>query len=260
MSTASWPEAALSIAVVIPAYNEAATIAAVARRSHHQTGWVIVVDDGSDDATAARLRELPVTVLRHARNQGKAASLWDGMQHALARGADAVITLDADGQHRPEDMPALLAAHRRYPTALIIAARLQGRRRAPRRRRFANRMADFWISWAAGCPIWDSQSGFRLYPAALLRRLQLPHDSGRGFVFESEILIEAARRGYYPVSVPVEAIYLPQGRASYYRPWRDTARITRMVAWKLLARGLYLPGLLRSLGLLPCPNKPPARP
>jgi glycosyltransferase involved in cell wall biosynthesis len=246
--------------VVIPAYNEAATIVTVARRSHRQTGWVIVVDDGSTDGTAAQLGELPVTVLRHERNQGKAASLWDGMQHALAHGADAVITLDADGQHRPEDIPSLLAAGRRYPKALIIAARLQGRWRVPRLRRFANRMADFWIAWAAGCPIQDTQSGFRLYPAAILRRLQIPHDPGRAFVFESEILIEAARQGYCPVSVPIEAIYLPQARTSYYRPWRDTAHITRMVAWKLLARGLYLPGLLRSLGLLPCAKAPSAPP
>jgi len=241
--------------VVIPAYNEAATIIDVVRRSCRQVDWVIVVDDGSDDATAAQLKDVPATVLRHERNQGKAASLWDGMQLALAQGADAVITLDADGQHRPEDIPRLLVASRRYPAALIIAARLQGREQAPSLRRFANRMADFWISWAAGCRIPDTQSGFRLYPAAVCR-LPVAHDRRHGFVFESEILIEAARKGYCPRAVPVEARYPRQGRCSHYRPLWDTVRITRMVAWKLLARGLYLRGLLRSLGLLPSLNTP----
>lgn len=241
--------------MVIPAYNEAATIADIVRRSRRQVDWIIVVDDGSDDTTASQLKDVPATVLRHERNQGKGASLWDGMQLALAQGADAVITLDADGQHRPEDIPHLLAASRRYPGALIIAARLQGREQVPSLRRFANRMADFWISWAAGCRIPDTQSGFRLYPAAVCQ-LPIAHDHRRGFVFESEILIEAARKGYYPRTVPVEARYARQGRCSYYRPLRDTVRITRMVTWKLLARGLYLRGLLRSLGLLPSLNTP----
>jgi len=249
----------MSIAVVIPAYNEAATIADVVRRSCRQVGWAIVVDDGSDDATAAQLQDLSATVLRHERNQGKAASLWDGMQFALAHGAETVITLDADGQHCPEDIPRLLAASQRHPAALIIAARLKQRGQVPWLRRFANGMADFWISWAAGCPIKDTQSGFRLYPAAVLSRLQVAHDRRHSFVFESEILIEAARKGYYPIAVPIAALYSRQARPSYYRPLRDTVRITWMVTWKLLSRGLYPLGLLRSLGLLPCIDSPPAR-
>ncbi len=245
--------------MVIPAYNEAATIADVVRRSCRQIGGVIVVDDGSDDATVAQLQDLPATVLRHERNRGKAASLWDGMQLALAQGADTVITLDADGQHCPEDIPRLLAAGRRYPAALIIAARLQGREQVPWLRRFANGMADFWISWAAGCRIQDTQSGFRLYPAAVLSRLQVAHDRRHSFVFESEILIESARKGCYHMAVPIKARYSRQARPSYYRPLRDTVQITWMVTWKLLSRGLYLQGLLRSLGLLSYSNWPPMR-
>ncbi|MFO1433504.1 MAG: glycosyltransferase family 2 protein [Candidatus Competibacteraceae bacterium] len=242
-------EATRRVAVVIPAYNEAATIADIVRRSRRQVDWIIVVDDGSDDATAAHLKDLPAMVIRHQENQGKAASLRDGMQLALAQGAKAVLTLDADGQHCPEDIPRLLAAGRCSPAAVIIAARLQGREQSPWSRRFANKMADFWISWAAGCPIPDTQSGFRLYPAAVCR-LPVAHERRHGFVFESEILIEAARNGYYPKAVPIAARYSRQGRRSYYRPLCDTVRITRMVAWKLLARGLYPQGLLRSLGLL----------
>ena len=244
----------MAIAVVIPAYNEASTIAAVVRRTCRQVEWVIVVDDGSDDDTAGQLQGFPVTVLRHAHNQGKAASLWYGMRLALAQGARAVITLDADGQHCPEDIPILVAASQQYPDKLIIAARLGQRARVPRLRRFANWMADFWISWAAGCPIPDTQSGFRLYPAKALETVNVVHDRRHGFVFESEILIEAARLGYYPVAVPIDAIYPRKARASYYRPLRDTVRVVRMVAWKLISRGLYLQGFLRSVGLIPLPG------
>ena len=237
----------MPVAVVIPAYNEASTIAEVVRGVCRYVDTVIVVDDGSTDGTPERLHGLPVSLLQHPRNRGKGASLWDGLQHARSRGASAVITMDADGQHRPEDIAHLLAAAILHPGRLIIAARLRHRHRVPRARQFANTMADFWISWAAGCPIADTQSGFRLYPAELIGRLSpSPRDEG-GFVFESEVLIEAARQGCRPLAVPIDAIYHPFARPSYYRPFHDTARIVRMVAWKLLSKGMYPQGLLRSL-------------
>jgi glycosyltransferase involved in cell wall biosynthesis len=243
----------MTVTVVIPAYNEAVTIADIVRRARPQVERVMVVDDGSGDGTAAEAEGAGATVLRQPGNQGKGAALWRGMQAAAARGAEAVITLDGDGQHRPEDIPKLLEAHQRWPGRLVIAARLERRERAPPLRRFANRMADFWVSWAAGWPIRDTQSGFRLYPAGFLRRADGPRPGRRGFVFESELLIQAAHRGCYPATVAIETIYPPQGRPSHYRPWRDTLRITAMVAVELLKRGLYPAGLLRSLGLLPLP-------
>jgi glycosyltransferase involved in cell wall biosynthesis len=241
----------MRVAVVIPAYNESATIAAVVGGVCRHVPSVIVVDDGSGDDTAKCLAGLPVTVLRHASNRGKAASLWDGIQLALARGAQAVLTLDADGQHRPDDIPRLLAAGRRWSRHIIVAARVNDRRVVPGSRRFANWMADFWISWAAGLPIRDTQSGFRLYPAEALKRVRVAHGRWHGFVFESEVLIEAARQGYYTKSISIDAVYRPGARASYYRPAVDTTRIVLMVAWKLISRGLYPQGLLRSLGLWP---------
>jgi glycosyltransferase involved in cell wall biosynthesis len=242
------------IAAVVPAYNEAATIADIVHRARQQVERVIVVDDGSRDDTAVRAETAGAMVVRQPDNQGKGASLWRGMQTALAQGAEAVITLDADGQHRPEDIPKLLDAHRRWPDRPIIAARLQCREAAPRLRRFANGMADFWVSWAAGCPIPDTQSGFRLYPAEFLRRASGPWQGGRGFAFESALLIRAGRQRRYPATVAIETIYHTQGRPSHYRPWRDTLRIVALVAWSLLERGLYPLGLLRSLRLLPLPK------
>src|SRR4051812_43828772 len=169
------------------------------------------------------------------------------MQHALSLRVDAVVTLDADGQHDPADIPRLVSAARRSPGSVVIGARLADKEKIPPLRYFANRFANFWIAWAAGYPIEDSQSGFRLYPAALLTRVRVPHGPSKGFVFESEILIEASRLGYESVPVRVAAIYPLEGRPSHFRQFVDVERIVRMVALKLLSRGMYPLGLLRSL-------------
>ena len=236
-----------SFVVVIPAYNEAMTIRDIALRVCRFADLVVVVDDGSQDGTVQALQGLPITILSNASNVGKGESLRRGARYALDKGVDVVITLDGDGQHRPEDIPLLLDARAVRPEAIVIAARLRDRRAAPALRRFANGFADFWISWAAGHPVRDSQSGFRLYPAAVFRSSAA---TTRGFTFESEILIDASRAGIYTVSVPIDTIYNKQSRPSHYRPTADTLRIVRMVAWKLLCRGLYPVGLARSLGLL----------
>jgi glycosyltransferase involved in cell wall biosynthesis len=233
--------------VVIPAYNEAATIRDVASRAVRQIKHVIVVDDGSTDGTAETLADLPVAVLRNPTNCGKAASLWRGFQQALAAGVSGVVTLDGDGQHSPEDIPRLLAEAAVHPDHVIIGARRRDQRRAAFWRYAANRAADFWISWAAGHPFADSQSGFRVYPASLLSRVQIEHGKVRSFVFESEILIEAARSGHRSLAVPIEALHPPGRRPSYFRPVLDIARIVRMVGWKLISRGMCPIGLYRSL-------------
>jgi glycosyltransferase involved in cell wall biosynthesis len=233
--------------VVIPAYNEAATIRDVASRAIRQCTHVIVIDDGSTDGTAEALFYVPVALLRNPTNCGKAASLWCGFQQAITAGAAGVVTLDADGQHAPEDIPRLLAEAASYPDHLIIGARRRDQRRAAFWRYAANRVADFWISWAAGYSFADSQSGFRVYPASLLSRVQIKHEKSRSFVFESEILIEATRSGHQSLAVPIEALLRPEARPSYFRPVLDIARITCMVAWKLMSRGMYPIGLYRSL-------------
>ena len=241
-----------SVAVIIPAFNECATIRGVVIRALRYAERVIVVDDGSDDGTGAALRDLPATVLRNACNLGKSAALRRGIARALADGATAVVTLDADGQHDPEDIPRLVAAHLLSPRSIVVGARVHGRAAAPRLRYFANRVADFWIGWAAGYRMSDSQSGFRLYPAALLSAIDVQHDRSRGFVFESAVLIDAARAGVDSVAVGISAIYRSGARASHFRPVADVLLITRMVAWKLVTRGFNIPGLIRSLR---CPER-----
>lgn len=231
------------VAIVIPAYNEGATIRDVTAGARAYASLVIVVDDGSQDGTAEALAGLDVVVLRNAENYGKGASVKRGMAYALQRGATHIITIDGDGQHMPQDSPRLLAMAEDHPNDIIIGARLIDTAAFPRRRYYANQVANFFISWAAGYTITDSQSGFRLYPAKLLQQPRIAKIRAPRFAFESEILIEAARLGYKSKPVPIAAVYGNQTRSSHFRPVMDIVRITRMVAWKLLSRGLYIRGL-----------------
>ncbi len=235
----------MKIVGVIPAYNEAATIRDVATRALRFLPNLIVVNDGSSDGTQEELGGLPVTLISNPVNLGKGASLARGFAIALAEGADAIVTLDADAQHCPEDIPRLVDAAQAHPGRIVIGARLWDREKVPPLRYFGNRFANFWVAWAAGFPVADSQSGFRLYPAALLRNISV--NPAARFAFESEILIEAGRAGVRTTAVPIAALYPVNARPSHYRNAVDTARIVRMVAWKLITRGLYVPGLLRSL-------------
>ena len=164
----------------------------------------------------------------------------------------AIVTLDGDGQHCPEDIPRLLDAHVAAPSRIVIGSRLHARQKIPTARYRANRFANFWISWAAGYAIADSQSGFRIYPAELFSKAKVTYNEAASFVFESEILIEASRLGVQAICVPISTSYSAHARASHFRPVVDIARIVRMVAWRLLSRGLYLQGLYRSFK----PNDP----
>ena len=246
MTDATTPAPA-SLVAVIPAYQEAATIAAVVTRLRAAMPGVpvLVVDDGSSDGTAAIAAAAGAEVLGGAANQGKGAALRLGMRAALARGAGFVATLDGDGQHRPEDVPRLVALA--APDVIVIGSR-RGAAGQPAARRRANRVADFWISWAARHPVSDSQSGLRLYPAAALADLARYEGRARRFSFESEILIDAARQGITTVAAEIPALYgTTLRRPSHFRPVADIARIVIMVAGKLLARGMDPVGLWRSL-------------
>jgi glycosyltransferase involved in cell wall biosynthesis len=233
--------------VLIPAFNEASTIRGLAERALEVVPRVIVVDDGSTDGTAARLDGLPVTVLVNERNLGKAASLWRGLDHAISQGAGRVVTLDGDGQHSPDDIGRLLHVAGLFPRRIVIGSRLHDKRNFPPRRYYANQFARFWISWAAGYPIADTQTGFRVYPARLFTLVKHADFRAEGFVFESEVLIVAAQRGIRGVGVPIPGIYPKTARPSHFRPVVDIARIVVMVAGHLVRRGMFLPGLWRSL-------------
>ncbi len=236
------------IVAVIPAFNEAATIFDVISRCNTMLEHIIVVDDGSTDQTIAQAEKAGAIIVALGENFGKANALIKGMEHALNLGATSIVTLDGDGQHRPEDIARLCAVANQTPNNIVIGSRMGNKENFPRKRYIANCVANFWISWACGYCVEDSQSGFRIYPTNLITQLDIKHGRKRSFVFESEILIEAAKRGVKSVPVAIPALY--EGttkRASHFRPIYDITQIVLMVAWKLLSRGLYLQGLYLSL-------------
>ena len=238
-----------NVAVVIPALNEALRIREVVEGALGACDHVIVIDDGSDDDTAAKIADLPITLLRHPQRMGKGASLRDGFAEALRRGFEGVLTMDGDGQHAADDIPRLLDAGNRHPGAVIIGARLRKRSQQPLYRRLANEFGDWGIAWGTGYQIADSQSGQRLYPAAVAALDDVP---GEDFVFEAQILISAARRlGTRCVSVPIESRYksvhsAEEFRASHFKPFRDFSRITRHIVLQAVRHG-SVPAVYRSI-------------
>jgi hypothetical protein len=162
-----------------------------------------------------------------------------------------VVTLDGDGQHDPGDAATLLEAWRRRQDRIVIGSRLHDRAQFPPARYRANRFACFWISWAAGHPIADSQSGFRVYPRAVMLLALGNTVRGSRFTFESEILIEAARHRFTTVAVAIPGHYPANARRSHFRPVIDIARIVVMVGGRLLRQGMAPLGLWRSLKSAP---------
>ncbi|MBO9661835.1 glycosyltransferase family 2 protein [Dokdonella sp.] len=224
---------AARVAVVIPALNEERAIRGVVESVLALCPHVILVDDGSTDATLERVAGLPITVIRHPTPLGKGQGLRDGFRKARELGFDAVIAMDGDGQHLAADIPRLLAAARRYPEHIVIGARLKNRENQPPARRRANAVADWGISWGCGVPVADTQSGQRYYPRGALELADLEADD---FVFEAAILIAAAREKRLGiVSVPIESRYHGEFRASHFRPVRDIARIV----WYTLRRVIH---------------------
>lgn len=244
--------------IAIPAYDEGRTIRALAQSALALCPRVMVVDDGSVDTTVTQLQDLPVTLLRHSVNQGKAASLRTAFEHALAHDAKCVVALDGDGQHDPHDAPSLLAAWHAQPDRLVIGARLHDKSHFPVARYLANRFACFWISWAAGHPIADSQSGFRVYSKAVMAIATSGRVCGSRFTFESEIIIEAADQGHLTLAVAIPGRYPVQARRSHFRPVVDIAKIVIMVAARLLKKGMHPQGLWRSLRPAPILSVRPA--
>ena len=229
-----------NVAVVIPALNEALRIREVVLDALAHCDHVIVVDDGSDDGTADCIADLGATVLRHPQRLGKGAALRSGFAQARRIGAQAVATMDGDGQHSGTDIPRLVEAANRHPGRVVIGARLRKRATQPVYRRIGNDFGDWGIGFGCGFRVVDSQSGQRLYPRAVYTLDDVP---GEGFVFEAQMLISAARRaGAGVVAVPIETRYATAGcpvqfRKSHFRLFRDLWNITSHVVRQVLGHG-----------------------
>jgi glycosyltransferase involved in cell wall biosynthesis len=210
------------IVAIIPAYNEGARVAAVVSGAAEFLP-TLVVDDGSTDDTVAQAEAAGATVIRQSPNQGKGAALRTAFRQALADGYEAVITLDADGQHDPAEIPKFLAAYAEKRPDLIIGQRRL--RHMPPIRRLANYLGRKSFSWAIGQPIPDNQSGYRLISRGLLEELESGEEAG--FEFEMEMIVICVRRGYLLDWVPIRTIYA--GESSHINPATHLTNSIRMI-------------------------------
>ncbi|HEX5030475.1 MAG TPA: glycosyltransferase family 2 protein [Candidatus Eisenbacteria bacterium] len=221
----------MKLVAVIPARDAAGTIGDVVDSLHARfpESEVVVVDDGSTDETGARARGAGAIVVRHEVNQGKGAALQSGFDEALRRGADAVLALDADGQHDVEAAPGLIAAL--ADSDLVIGSRERDRTGMPWLRRKTNDVTTWWTSYLAGQRVPDSQSGYRAIKASVIRAVR---PVSRRFEYESEFLVRAARQGFRIGQAPIPTLYNAPG--SHIHPVRDTVRFIRLVLRLLASR------------------------
>jgi glycosyltransferase involved in cell wall biosynthesis len=210
----------MTVVALIPALNEGATIADVVRGVSAHVSHVVVVSDGSTDDTIARARDAGATVLAHSATAGKGQAVRTGLEHVLAGASvEFVLILDGDLQHLPSEAPRLLDAARRTGADLVVGERQFDRRAMPRARYYANVVGSWALSSFMRSTLRDTQCGFRVFRADMLRRLRL---RARGYDIETEMLVKVGRLGGRIVQVPVTAVY--GSGASKLRPLRDTTR------------------------------------
>jgi glycosyltransferase involved in cell wall biosynthesis len=231
------------VAVLIPAYNAARTVEPVVRGALEQMRDVIVIDDGSVDGTGDVAKRAGAQVLTHPVNRGKGGALKTGFAWACEQGYDGVITLDADGQHLPSEIPRFLDCHGKTGGDLIIGGRAHLFGQMLPRRRMANRFSAWSIAFASGTDITDAQSGYRYYSTRMLRTLRL---HANGFAMESEVIVRAGRGGFKVLTTPIDLGFVDGISTSHYKPLQDTVMIFGVVFITLLqcllpARGEKVP-------------------
>ncbi len=208
--------------IIIPVYNHGQQVGEVVRQARKLELPLILVNDGSTDSTRVILDAMDdVVVLHHPVNQGKGAAILTGFSAAMEKQYDWALTLDADGQHNPEDARELLTGANHTDRCLVVGKRLgmAGNDNVPWTSRFGRGFSNFWV-WVSGGPlVEDSQSGFRLYPLPEALELGV---KARRYQFEVEILVKARQQGIAIKEIPVQVIYQPKGeRVSHFRPWLD---------------------------------------
>jgi glycosyltransferase involved in cell wall biosynthesis len=216
------PTGNAQVLALIPAYNEANHIASVVAGARQQLP-VLVVDDGSRDATAELAQAAGAMIISQQPNAGKGAALKLGFRWAIERGYAAVITLDADGQHDPAEILAFLKAFEAEVCDLIIGERDFSK--IPIVRRISNNIGRVTFSWALGRRVDDNQSGYRLISRRLMEAMLASHE--QGFQFEVEMILVCVRQGYPMCGVPIRTIYADE--RSHIQPLRHIVEFTRML-------------------------------
>jgi len=214
----------LTVAAVIPAYQEEKHIADVVKRTLKQLANVVVVDDGSSDATADEARKAGADVIVHEQNRGKGESIKSGFRYWLEHGATFVIILDGDGQHLPEEIDGFLAAASSSGAKLLVGTRMNDVREMPLVRRTVNRYMSRKISRVCNQVIPDTQCGFRMVHRDIIPDLL---GGTERFDYETEMLILASRAGCRIASVPISTVYSDE--VSSIHPVRDTLRFFKLM-------------------------------
>ena len=212
----------MNTCVIIPTFNESRNIRGLIKEIMKFGLSVLVVDDGSKDDTVKIAMDAGAGVIVNEFNQGKGASLIRGFAYCLEKGFDAVICMDGDGQHLPADIALFLQEARAGKAEMFVGNRMNDTKKMPLVRWMTNKFMSWLISIICGQKIYDSQCGFRLIKAGLLRRLDLKYSK---YEIESEMLIKASRLGYKIISLPITTVY--QGEKSGINPFMDTLRFIR---------------------------------
>jgi glycosyltransferase involved in cell wall biosynthesis len=219
------------ICILIPAYNAQETLGSVLKKIEPLKIDTIVVDDGSSDGTKRVSSETGVQFLRHPFNLGKGAALRTGFQYILQKDYQVVITLDADGQHDPSEIPFLLRIFQSVRPDILIASRAEEFGKMTFLRRFWNRLGVKAVARLCHSDITDSQSGFRLIRTRVLKEVDL---STSRFETELELLIKACKKGFSVLSVPINTQKVDGTGSTHFRPVVDTWRVC-----KLFLRSLF---------------------
>ncbi|WP_031388622.1 DUF2062 domain-containing protein [Desulfonatronum thiodismutans] len=212
------------ILVVVPVYNHGSTLRQVVEGVLAVYPEVMVVDDGSTDQGLKHIADLPVHIRAHQTNQGKGAAIRTAAREAAAHGSTHIVTIDADGQHDPGDLPQFFDTVRNHPLAVIVGARDFTTANVPRASRFGRWFSNFWLRVQTGRKLLDTQSGFRAYPVALFEHLEFTETR---YAFEVEVLVRSAWAGLDLLDVPVRVHYPPaEQRVSHFRAFMDNVRIS----------------------------------
>jgi glycosyltransferase involved in cell wall biosynthesis len=216
------------VCVVMPARNESGNVADLIRRVRTQGLGLILIDDGSQDNTSETAMKAGAVVLRNEKNLGKGSSLINGFRLAITEGYKAVVTMDADGQHLPEDIPKLINKAKDSHADIVVGNRMFDPKGMPQTRIATNKLMSWLISKIAQVRIPDTQCGFRFIRSSVLEKIKL---NTRRYETESELLIKAARRGFKIESAPVRSIYRKE--RSRINPLVDTFRFIRFIIGEL---------------------------
>mgnify|MGYP001566134077 CR=1 FL=1 len=219
---------------VVPAYNEGRTIGTVLSELRPFVNAMIVVDDGSRDATGDIAKHSGAIVYRHVLNRGLGASLGTGIAAALLHGADIIVTFDADGQHRASDIPALIAPLYDGKADVAIGVRTKNKRAMPTGRRIANTMANVITFFLFGIWTRDSQSGFRAFTREAASAIDLVQYHFENMEVSSAILSEVTRHKFRLAEVPIEPVYTPYS-LSKGQGFREGVRtLVRLIMYRVL--------------------------